>query len=318
MAGTLVAMVEAAGRFLAALDPAQRAAATISFDDAERVSWHYTPSPYPRRGLSLAEMDRSQAKAAHRLLARGLSAAAYARVAAIVALEDVLDEREGGRRGRHAGDYWMAVFGDVPATGAGGGPWGWRFEGHHVSVNLTIAGDAVSATPSFLGANPAVIEVGGAAPVQPLAPEEELGRRFLAVLDEDQRRKAVLSQPVPGDILTGDASRADPALAPPAGIAGADLRADQVGRLRELAALYVGRAPEPAAGAELARLEQVLGDLHFTWVGDPEAGPGHPHYYRLHGPGFLVELDNTQNEANHVHSVWRDPAGDFGARMLGA
>jgi hypothetical protein len=310
-------MAEAAARFLASLDAARRRAATMAFDDPERVSWHYTPRP--RRGLSLAEMDRDQAKAAHRLLARGLSAAAYARVAAIVGLEDVLDEREGGRRGRHAGDYWVAVFGDPTAGGgAQGQPWGWRFEGHHVSVNLTVVGDAVSATPCFLGANPAVIEVAGAAPIQPLAPEEVLGRRLLGSLKDDQRNQAVLRQEVPGDILTGEEPRADPALAPPAGIAGASLRADQIGCLRDLVALYVGRAPEAVAGPELARLENHLGEVHFAWAGDAEPGPGHAHYYRLHGPDLLVELDNTQNEANHVHTVWRDPAGDFGARLLGA
>ena len=311
-------MAEAAGRFLELLDPAQRDAATLAFDDPERVSWHYKPRPYPRRGVSLAEMDRRQAKAAHRLLARGVSPAAYARVVAIVGLEDVLDEREGGRRGRHAGDYWLAIFGDPLTAGAGGQPWGWRFEGHHVSVNLTVVGAAVSATPCFLGANPAVIEVGGAAPVQPLVPEETLGVRLLASLDEDQRRQAVLSQEVPGDILTGEEPRADPALAPPAGITATGLRAGQVELLAELVALYVGRAPEAAAAPEQARLERDLGQVHFGWAGDPEPGPGHPHYYRIHGPGFLVELDNTQDEANHVHSVWRDPAGDFGARLLGA
>jgi hypothetical protein len=314
-------MAEAAGRFIGLLDAARRAAATIAFDDPERVSWHYKPRPYPRRGLSLAEMDRNQAKAAHRLLARGLSPATYAQVVAIVGLEDLLDEREGGRRGRHAGDYWVAIFGEPPGAGTEGEPWGWRFEGHHVSVNITLApgsGDLVSATPCFLGANPAMIDVAGTAPVQPLVPEETLARRLLGSLDENQRREAVLPQDVPGDILTGEEPRADPALAPPAGIAGADLGADQLGLLRELVVLYVGRAPEVVAGAELARLEEHLGEIHFAWVGDPEPGPGHPHYYRLHGPGFLVELDNAQNDANHVHSVWRDPAADFGARLLGA
>jgi hypothetical protein len=281
-------------------------------------------------------MERNQAKAAHRLLARGLSPATYARVVAIVGLEDILDEREGGQRGRHAGDYWVAVFGHPSTGGSDRQPWGWRFEGHHVSVNVTVipgtprtpgipgtprtpgGGDLVSATPCFLGANPAMIEVAGTAPVQPLVPEEALGRRLLASLDEDQRRQAVLDMGVPGDILTGEEPRADPALAPPAGIAGADLRPDQVGLLRQLVALYVGRAPEATAGPELARLEQHLGELHFAWTGDAEPGPGHAHYYQLHGPGFLVELDNTQDDANHVHSVWRDPAGDFGARLLGA
>lgn len=308
-------IAEAAVRWLALLEPDQEDAARFEFKDPERVSWHYTPRT--RGGLSLAGMDRRQAKAAHRLLARAVPPGTYARIAGIVGLEDVLDEFEGGRRERHAGDYWTAIFGE-PGDPAG---WGYRFEGHHVSVNLTVVGSSVSVTPCFLGANPAVISVDGSSCVLPLAPEEDLGRRLLESLDAARRQRAVISAEVPGDILTGEAARADPAAAPPAGIAGGQLRTAQLIILRALVACYVGRAPAPVADAELARLHGDLEQIHFAWAGEAHPpdhpGPGHPHYYRLHGPGFLVELDNTQNDANHVHSVWRDPEGDFGARLLG-
>jgi len=308
-------IAEAALRLVALLDPGQAAVARLEFKDPERVSWHYTPRT--RRGLSLAEMDRRQAKAAHRLLARAVSPGTYARIAAIVGLEDVLDESEGGRRERHAGDYWTALFGE-PGDPAG---WGYRFEGHHVSVNVTAVGDGVSVTPCFLGANPAVISVDGSACVLPLAPEEDLGRRLLENLDAARRQLAVVAAEAPRDILTGEAPRADPAAAPPAGIAGGELRTAQRVLLHDLVAAYVGRAPAAVAAAELARLDRELERIHFAWAGEAHPpdrpGPGHPHYYRLHGPGFLVELDNSQNDANHVHSVWRDPEGDFGARLLG-
>jgi hypothetical protein len=308
-------IAEAALRLVALLDPGQAAAARLEFKDPERVSWHYTPRT--RRGLSLADMDRGQAKAAHRLLAQAVSPATYARIAAVVGLEDVLDESEGGGRGRHAGDYWTALFGE-PGDPAG---WGYRFEGHHVSINVTAVGDGVSVTPCFLGANPAVITVDGWPCVLPLAPEEALARHLLMNLDAARRQLAVVSAEAPRDILTGEAPRADPAVAPPAGIAGGQLRTAQRVLLRDLVASYVGRAPAAVAAAELARLDGELERIHFAWAGEvhpPDRfGPGHPHYYRLHGPGFLVELDNTQNDANHVHSVWRDPEGDFGARLLG-
>jgi len=308
-------IAEVADRFLALLDPAQEAAARLEFKDPERVSWHYTPRT--RRGLSLAGMDRGQAKAAHRLLARAVSPGTYARIAAVIGLEDVLDEVEGGQRGRHAGDYWTAIFGE-PGDPAG---WGYRFEGHHVSINVTSVGEGISVTPCFLGANPAVISVDGSACMLPLAPEEALARHLLMNFDAARRRQAVVAAEAPRDILTGEAPRADPAAAPPAGIAGGALRVEQMILLRALVASYVGRAPAPVAAVELVRLEGELERVHFAWAGEvhpPDRfGPGHPHYYRLHGPGFLVELDNTQNDANHVHSVWRDPAGDFGARLLG-
>jgi hypothetical protein len=158
--------------------------------------------------------------------------------------------------------------------------------------------------------------------VLPLAPEEDLGRRLLESLDAARRQRAVVSAEVPQDILTGEAPRADPAAAPPAGIAGGELRTAQLVILRDLVSCYVGRAPAALAAAELTRLHGDLERIHFAWAGEAHPPdrprPGHPHYYRLHGPGFLVELDNSQNDANHVHSVWRDPEGDFGARLLGA
>ena len=303
------AMAGLARSLLDGLAPDAAGAARLPFDDPERVSWHYTPRT--RRGVALAGMGRVPAKAAHRLLACVLSPAAHARVAAIAGLEDILDDLEGGRRGRHAGDYWAAVFGDP-----GSERWGWRFEGHHVSVNVTVAGGSVSATPLFLGANPAVVADGGRVVLRPLGPEEDLALELLASLDPAQRARAVIGDVAPPDILTGERPRTGTHLGPPAGIPGAALTGGQAARLRALAATYIGRLTPRLAGPRLARLDASVGALHFAWAGSPGTGPGEPHYYRLHGPGFLVELDNTQNGANHVHSVWRDPDGDFGGALL--
>ena len=306
------AMAVHARALLGALGPARADAASFAFDDPERVTWHYTPRR--RNGVSLAEMGRRPAKAVHRLLATTLSPGGHARVAAVAGLEDVLDEIEGGRRERHAGDYWTAIF-DEP----GGDTWGWRFEGHHVSVNVTVVDGSVSTTPCFLGANPAVVCDGaGRAVLRPLAAEEDLADELLASLDRDQRARAVVGDSAPADILTGERPRTGPDLPAPAGIPGAELRPAQVVLLRALAATYVGRLARTLAGPRLAALDADLPALHFAWVGDPSTGLGSPHYYRLQGPGFFVELDNTQNHANHVHSVWRDPDGDFGAALLEA
>lgn len=304
-------MTSAAQRFLAALPADQRVAVLFPFDDPTRRVWHYTPGP--RRGVSLAEMGRDQAKAVHGLLVTAVSRPAHTRVAAISGLEDVLDESEGGRRGRHAGDYWTAVFGEPGAE-----RWGWRFEGHHVSINITVAGGAISATPCFLGANPATVtDHDGRTVLRPLAPEEDVATALVASLDGAQRARAVIAEQAPADILSGEAVDLPGvgSLGWPAGLPATALRPDQMSLLRSLAAIYVNRLSAELAEPLQAQIDEDLPAFCFAWAG-PTAGQGQPHYYRLDGPRFLVEFDNRQNGANHIHSVWRDPGGDFGARLL--
>jgi hypothetical protein len=305
-------MSEAVENVLAALDSDQRAALSFRFDDPQRCDWHYTPGA--RKGVSLAEMGRSAAKAVHQLLTTILSRAAHTRVAAIAGLEDILDETEGGRRGRHAGDYWTVVFGRP-----GDRTWGWRFEGHHVSVNVTVADGAISTTPFFLGANPATVaDEGGRTVSRPLAPEEDVGVALLSTLDDRQLERAVVSDTAPPDILSGETP--DPAgvagLGAPTGLPANALRPDQVSLLRNLARVYINRLSNEFAEPIMAGVDRDLSGFGFAWAGPTALTPGQPHYYRLEGPRFLAEFDNRQNGANHIHSVWRDPGGDFGARLL--
>jgi hypothetical protein len=305
-------MIQAAQNLVAALRPEQRPEVGLPFDDPERRAWHYTPGA--RRGVSLAEMDRAGAKAVHRLLTTVLSPPTHTRVSAISGLEDVLDEIEGGVSGRHAGDYWTVVFGDPAAD-----TWGWRFEGHHVSINVTMAGGEICATPCFLGANPATVtDHGGRTVSRPLGPEEDVALALVGSLDGPQRERAVLSGEAPPDIL----SREEPDLADVEalrvanGLPGTALRPDQVSLLRTLASLYVNRLSADLAEPLLAQVDRDLPAFCFAWAGATTPAAGQPHYYRLAGPRLLVEFDNRQSGANHVHSVWRDPGGDFGARLL--
>jgi hypothetical protein len=305
-------MASAARNLTVALGPEQHRALLFPFDDPGRRSWQYTPGS--RSGVSLAEMGRAGAKAVHTLLRTALSASAHARVAAIVGLEDVLDATEGGRRDRHAGDYWAALYGEPGAE-----RWGWRFEGHHVSINVTIVGDSVSATPCFLGANPATVtDTEGRTISRPLAPEEDAAQAFLACLDSTQRERAVIDAEAPTDILTGESTEVDGQRSSSwaDGLPATALRPDQLSRLRSLAAIYVNRLSPPLAEPLLARLDRDLRAICFAWAGSTQPGPGQPRYYRLDGPRLFVEFDNRQNAANHIHSVWRDPEGDFGARLL--
>lgn len=283
-------------------------------DEDERRNWHYVPRR--RQGLSLADMDAAQEQAAFGLLATGLSATGHAAATAVVALEEVLDRKEGGARHRHRRDYSVSVFGD-PVTDAAS-PWGWRFEGHHVSVNATVAGGGVALAPVFLGANPAeVVGPSGQPITRPLAAEEDVAVRLVDALPPAQRDEAFVSDSAPDDILTEAAPRLDEANLPDrAGVRLASLDGEGRELAEILIRLYLDRLPADVAGAWWARLEPELGDVHVAFAG--ETSHRRPHYYRLLGPSLLVEYDNTQDDANHVHTVVRDPAGDFGDDLLRA
>jgi hypothetical protein len=317
--GLVGRMAAAAADWLASLDPARRAKACYPFPaTGERTTWYYTPTE--RGGLPLAEMGPVSQRLAHRLLASGLSEGGYATAATVMGLENVLDAREGWRRGYggrarpHRGRdpqlYFVSVFGDP-----GAGSWGWRVGGHHLAVNYTLGeGGAVSASPLFLGANPARAGLVGPGVLAPLAAEEDLARRLLHTLEPGQLAAAVIAPAAPGDILQGNRPRV--ALGPPEGLAAAAMTAGQRALLEALIGQYLGRLPGELAGAETARLAGAgLEAVHFAWAGERE--PGRPHYYRVQGPRLLIEYDNVQNGANHVHSVWRDPLGDFGQSTAG-
>jgi hypothetical protein len=319
LAPVLDAMAAAAADWLASLGPDQRAKASYPFPaDEERTRRYYTPTE--RGGLPLAEMDPVQQRLAHRLVASGLSEGGYATAATVMGLENVLDAREGWRRGYdgrtvpHRGRdpqlYFVSVFGEP-----GGGPWGWRVGGHHVALNYTIgAGGQVSASPLFLGANPALTRLVGPGVLRPLAAEEDLARELLDALAPNQLKSAVLSPEAPGDIL--QTNRPAVRIGPPEGLAAAGMLPQQRVLLAGLLDQYLGRLPGPLAELERERVAgEQLDAVHFGWAGGAE--PGQPHYYRLQGPRLLIEYDNVQNGANHVHSVWRDPEGDFGQSSTG-
>lgn len=301
---------------IAFLEAAPAPAARRPFvDEDERRNWHYVPRR--RQGLSLAAMDADQERAAFALLASGLSVSGYTTATAVVALEEVLDRLEGGGRRRHRRDYSVTVFGD-PVTDAAA-PWGWRFEGHHVSVNATVVGGDVALAPLFLGANPAeVVGPTGDPITRPLAAEEDVALRLLDALTPAQRDAAFVSDSAPDDILTEAVPRLDEGNLPErAGLRLAELDGGESRGLAEaLVRLYLDRASADVARAWWTRIEPTLGDVHLAFAGEP--AHRRPHYYRLLGPSLLVEYDNTQDDANHVHTVLRDPAGDFGDDLLRA
>jgi hypothetical protein len=300
-------MATAAAELLGTLTGEQRAAAAYPFaDDAARRWLEYRPEPRP--GLCLAETSPAARKAAHRLLGLALSEHAFAQAMAITSLEEVLDRRELGARGRHSGDYWVAVFGEP----GGADPWSWRFEGHHVSVTMTIADGQVSPAPLFLGANPARVTYAGRVVSRPLGPEEDLALALLDALSPAARAAAIVSDHAPEDIESARDARAG--RIEPAGLAGSGLGPTARAALSQLVAVYLDRLPPALAQAEAERA--AAGELHFAWAGP--AAPGTRHYYRVQGDDLLIEYDNTEVEANHAHTVLRRPRSDFGADVLAA
>ena len=307
-------LTRSVGAWLGGLDAGQRKQVTFPFESPERFVWDYRPGE--RGGLALADMSVDQRSLAMNVVRAGLSVRGADEVASIIALETVLGalERERGRDGwirRDPERYWWAVFGDPSA----GGPWSWRIGGHHVAIQLTVAdGGIAGSTPSFLGSNPAVVPSGPSEGARALTGEEALARALVADLSADQRAVAIVDPVAPPDILSGNGARADVS-AIPAGIRHDDLTGPQQEGLAQLIQHYVGRARDEVAAADWERITNTgLAAITFAWAGPLEPGLGH--YYAVRGPGFLVEYDNTQNDANHIHAVWRDLTNDWGEDLL--
>ena len=301
-------ITEAALRFLAALSDEQRARATFPFDDGERLHWQYVPME--RKGLPLRDMTAYQRHLASGLLSAGLSQAGYIKAVTIMSLEDVLRviENDSGER-RHPEKYYFSIFGSPSDTGI----WGYRVEGHHVSQNYTIVNGCVADAPSFFGANPAEVLEGPRAGLRTLAGEEDLARAAIVGLDAGQRQIAIVHPEAYADILTA-ASRQAALVGHPSGLSASRMTAAQSDRLIALVEEYIGNVAAPVAEVRRRQLRESGEDIWFAWAGG--VGRGEPHYYRVQTPSFLIEYDNTQNGANHIHAVWRDFTGDFGGDLL--
>ena len=302
-------MFQTADAFLKSLSSEQRQAACFPFEDGERYDWHFVPRR--RNGLALKDMTADQQDLARQFLKTGLSQSGYWKSATIMKLETVLREIEAYNMGRDPEKYFFSFFG-VPSAN---GTWGWRVEGHHLSLNFTIVkGHLLATAPRFFGANPAKVAAGELSGLRTLAAEEDLARQFLNSLDPEQKLKAVFCEQAYGDIVTGNAAAVSPL--DQVGIAAAALDGAQMDVLMRLIDEYVSAlTPEIARQRTAAVRNSGLNQIHFGWAGSLQ--PGRPHYYRIQGAVFLIEYDNVQNSANHIHTVWRDFDGDFGRDLLG-
>ncbi len=303
-------MAAAANNLIATLKPEQKAASVYALTDDHRLDWHFIPKE--RKGTTLKEMTAEQRHLTTALLAASLSSQGLMKAGSIMSLEQVLQTIEGaGRRfPRDPELYHISIFGE-PGPGK---TWGWRFEGHHLSLSFTIVkGQHISATPSFMGTNPDIVPDGPRKGVQVLADEENVGLALANSLTAQQKTKAVFTDKAPADIIT-EAKRKVAALEPP-GIGWSDLNKEQKEMVWNLVKLYVQRARGEIAEVDLKKITDAgQRKIHFAWAGGFKHGEGH--YYRIQGPTFLIEYDNTQNNANHVHAVYRDFTEDFGEDLL--
>jgi hypothetical protein len=306
--GASSVMTQAANHFLVSLSAEQRAKAVIAFHDDERFNWHFIPRD--RKGLPLREMTPPQKHLAQALLAAGLSQQGYMKAVTIMSLEDVLRvmEKDDGER-RNPEKYYFTIFGEPSDMGT----WGYRIEGHHVSQNFTVVNGRAVDTPSFFGSNPAEVREGPRKGLRVLASEEDLGRELLTALDRDQKKVAIVSAKAYPDIITA-ADRKAALNGQPSGLSAAKMTKKQLDLLNTLVDDYARNVPEELARARMEQLKKAGTNLYFAWAGVEERGG--PHYYRIQAPTFLIEYDNTQNEANHIHAVWRDFTGDFGLDLL--
>ncbi len=312
---TAATMAKNANALLDSLTAEQKAKVSFPFEGEERLRWHFIPNEmFPRKGLMLKDMNEAQRRLAHDLLRSGLSARGYTKVTSIIELEDILKVVEaGGRFARNKEEYLFSIFGTPAAKGS----WGWRVEGHHISlrfavVNGAVTGD-VSSSPMFLGTNPAEVQDGAKKGLRVLAEEEDAARAFMAALPADLQKQAVANAVAPGDILTMNKNDITPL--PDQGVRYSALTAPQQALLVRVIEVYTGNMEADLAAARMTRLKNAgLDTIRFAWLGETEKGK--KHYYSIQGPTFLIEYDNTQNNGNHIHSVWRDFNGDFGRDVL--
>ncbi|GDY10734.1 hypothetical protein LBMAG52_42220 [Planctomycetia bacterium] len=308
-------MTTAAKAFLGTLTAEQKKQASFAFDDKERLNWHFIPRP--RNGLPIKQLEGNALKAAHALLQSGLSTVGYDQTLNVMSLEEVLYLLEGGvreerRAKRDPQKYYLSFFGTPAETGT----WGWRLEGHHVSLNYTVKdGKVASSTPEFFGANPGTIEAGLGRQIRVLGAEEDIARSILKLCNEEQKKLAWIDMAAPDDLRTGGATGTNPVASQPeasapVGLSAAKMSNDQKKLLSELLSEYLRNMPGDVEKERRAAIEAGgLDKIHFAWWGD--ADQHKRHYYRVQGPTFLIEYNNTQNNANHVHSMWRNLGGDF-------
>jgi len=297
-------------KFLESLKSEQLSQLIMPFDDLSRKDWHYLPAKmWPRTGLKLGELNNDQKIAFSQMLQSFLGKSGYDKTQKIIELENILAELEGDPDLRDEGAYFIAIYGN-PRTDS---LWAWSFQGHHLSLNFTLSNGKLSTAPRFFGASPATITEGSRQGERTLDREEDLAMELINALSDQQKEEAVFQDISFIDIVTTNAIEVSPLR--PVGIEANKLNAQQKDLLKQLLKEYLSSISKNLAIERESKInDEEFDEIRFGWAGALTKGQGH--YYRIQGKTFLIEFDNTQNDANHIHTVWRDFDGDFGIDLI--
>lgn len=296
--------------FIEALDEKQKEKTLHDFNDIYRERWHYLPTEsWPRRGISIAQLSELQRTKLHALLQSSLSSSGYDKTMATIELENVLAELENNPERRNPEKYFINIWGDPSKDKL----WSWRFEGHHVSLHFTNVDHEMSFSPRFFGANPGIVKSGSKKGLRSLAAEQDLGIELINSMNDKQKSKAIISDMAYYEIVTSNALEVAPL--EENGLKISEMTTSQIGILSKIIEEYVSVIPEELAKKRMRTIkDENFEDIFFAWAGATEIGKAH--YYRIQGKSFLLEFDNAQNNANHIHTIWRDFDGDFGRDMI--
>jgi hypothetical protein len=297
-------------KLLNSLTEEQRDKVLLPFDHSSKTFWHYFPaSMIPRAGIEFLDLNTNQKKLMNDLLQSFLSETGYVKTKRIMNLETILLEITGDSVMRNPEKYAFAFYGDPEKDSL----WAWSFEGHHLSLNFTVLNKNISVTPRFLGASPAIILSGERAGERTLEKEEDLGFELINSMNEKQKNVAIFQQEAYSDIVTKNLTKVDPL--EPIGIKYVELNSSQQVAFLKLIDEYLSTMPINQAAKRMEKIKkEEMDQVRFGWAGSTKAGKGH--YYRIQGNSFLIEFDNTQQNANHIHTVWRDYNGDFGRDLI--
>jgi Protein of unknown function (DUF3500) len=296
--------------FVSSLNDVQKKKAVFSFDEMNRYEWHYLPAAMiSRTGIAVKDLDTIQKQDLYTLMQAYLSKEGYTRTKNIMSFEYLLKELEPNNVIRIPENYFVAVYG-VPGKDS---TWGWKFSGHHVALNFTIVNDQIAFAPFFFGVYPAEVKDGPRKGTRIIKDEEDLGFELVNSLTQEQKQKALFELKAFTDIVTTNSAEVAPLQ--PVGIFARDMTHEQKTVLNKLIVAYLLSMPPAIAKTRMKKITtEDMNSIRFGWAGGTE--PGKPHYYRVQGKTFLIEFDNTQNNANHIHTVWRDFNGDFGRDLL--
>lgn len=319
---------QAAISFIQTLTPLQKRTALLSFGDTARIKWNNLPvGMRARAGISIGDMTEDQRKLLHRILSVSLSSQGYLKATGVMHLDNLLNMNVDSSYARNMindnlrkmltdlkwshRNYYLAFFGTPSDKN-----WGYKLEGHHLSVNFTFTGDQLSVTPWFIGSDPAEIQITQYAGWRVLGEEEDLGIKLIQMLSPDQQKKATMSSGVPGDIITG--AETGKRLIDFWGISGRELNKEQKKVLQYIIREYVFNMEFEKAMEEYDKIIKAgIENVYFGWIG-PYA-ENKPHYFVLNGPTFLIEFDNAggpNGNGNHIHTIWREKGNEFGEDIL--